>query len=119
VADLEAYFASQLVEAGWTRVSGRTDDVVGWSSWLVPSEGEWRGLLVVLAAFGVLKTGGAGGSGASGLRHRYVTTMLRRAFSPDHVRQGVGFKATVPEATTSEQPLPRSSAVGRGQEVLR
>jgi hypothetical protein len=36
VADLEAHFASQLVEAGWTRLSGRTDDVVGWSSCLVP-----------------------------------------------------------------------------------
>ena len=51
VADLEAHFASQLAEAGWTRVSGRADDVVGWSSWRLPGEGEWRGLLLVLAAF--------------------------------------------------------------------
>ena len=51
VAELEAHFASQLVEAGWTRISGRADDVVGWSSWNLPGEGEWRGLLLVLAAF--------------------------------------------------------------------
>jgi hypothetical protein len=53
VADLEAHFASQLVEAGWTRLlwphrrRGRLE--------LLPrslGEGEWRGLLVVLAAFG-------------------------------------------------------------------
>jgi hypothetical protein len=51
VAELEAHFASQLVEAGWTRISGRADDVVGWSSWNLPGEDEWRGLLLVLAAF--------------------------------------------------------------------
>jgi hypothetical protein len=51
VADLEAHFASQLVEAGWTRISGRADDVIAWSSWHLPGEGEWRGLLIVLAAF--------------------------------------------------------------------
>ena len=51
VAELETHFASQLVDAGWTRISGRADDVVGWSSWNLPGEGEWRGLLLVLAAF--------------------------------------------------------------------
>jgi hypothetical protein len=51
VAALEAHFASQLVDAGWTRISGRADDLVGWSSWSLPGEGEWRGLLLVLAAF--------------------------------------------------------------------
>jgi len=52
VPELEAHFASQLVEAGWTRVSGRADEVLGWSSWSLPGEGEWGGLLIVLAAFG-------------------------------------------------------------------
>ena len=52
VAELEAHFASQLVEAGWTRVAGRADDVVGWSTWRLPGEGELRGLLLVLAVFG-------------------------------------------------------------------
>jgi hypothetical protein len=52
VAELEAHFASQLVEAGWTRVAGRADDVVGWSTWRLPGEGESRGLLLVLAVFG-------------------------------------------------------------------
>ena len=52
VAELEAHFASQLAEAGWTRVAGRADDVVGWSTWRIPSEDERRGLLLVLAVFG-------------------------------------------------------------------
>ena len=51
VADLEAHFAQQLAAAGWQRVAGDADDVVGWSSWQVPGEGNWRGLLLVLAAF--------------------------------------------------------------------
>ncbi len=51
VADLEAHFAQQLAAAGWQRVAGDADDVVGWSSWQVPGEGSWRGLLLVLAAF--------------------------------------------------------------------
>ena len=33
-------------------LAGRADDIVGWSSWQVPGEGSWRGLLLVLAAFG-------------------------------------------------------------------
>jgi hypothetical protein len=52
VPELEAHFVSQLVEAGWTRVSGRADEVLGWSSWSLPGEGEWGGLLIVLAVFG-------------------------------------------------------------------
>jgi len=52
VADLETHFALQLVAAGWERVAGRADDVVAWSSWQVPGEGSWRGLLLVLSAFG-------------------------------------------------------------------
>ena len=52
--ELEAYFAKQLEAAGWGRVSGSADDSFAWSSWLVPSvppAREWRGVLLVLAAF--------------------------------------------------------------------
>ena len=52
--DLEAHFAKQLEAAGWGRVSGSADESVAWSSWLVPSvppAREWRGVLLVLAAF--------------------------------------------------------------------
>lgn len=52
VVELEAHFAAQLVAAGWARLEGRADNVVGWSSWRLPGENEWRGLLLVLAAFG-------------------------------------------------------------------
>jgi hypothetical protein len=51
VAELEADFAAQLAAAGWTRKDGRADDTVAWSSWDLPDEGRWRGLLLVLAAF--------------------------------------------------------------------
>ncbi len=52
--ELEAYFAKQLEAAGWGRVSGSADDFFAWSSWLVPAvppSREYRGVLVVLAAF--------------------------------------------------------------------
>ena len=52
--ELEAYFARQLEAAGWGRVSGSADDFFAWSSWLVPAvppAKEWRGVLLVLAAF--------------------------------------------------------------------
>jgi hypothetical protein len=52
--ELEAYFAKQLEVAGWGRVSGSADDFFAWSSWLVPAvppAREYRGLLLVLAAF--------------------------------------------------------------------
>jgi hypothetical protein len=32
-------------------VRGSVDDTVGWSSWLLPGDGQWHGLLLVLAAF--------------------------------------------------------------------
>jgi hypothetical protein len=50
VADLAAHLASQLVEIGWTRIVGNRDDTT-WSSWRLPGEGGWRGLLLVLEAF--------------------------------------------------------------------
>jgi hypothetical protein len=49
--ELEAFFARQLELAGWGRMSGSADDAFAWSSWLIPNSGEWRGLLLVLAAF--------------------------------------------------------------------
>lgn len=52
VAALEAHFAAQLAEAGWTRVAGTADDVVGWSAGQLPGVEGWRGLLLVLATFG-------------------------------------------------------------------
>jgi len=52
VADLQSHFDQQLERAGWKRVTGWTDEVVGWSSWQLPGDGGWRGLLLVLAAFG-------------------------------------------------------------------
>jgi hypothetical protein len=51
VAELEEHLAGQLIEAGWTRVAGSTDAAVGWSTWEVPGDGSWRGVLVVLAVF--------------------------------------------------------------------
>jgi hypothetical protein len=52
VAELVLHFDQQLEKAGWKRVAGSADDVVGWSSWKLPGSGDWRGLLLVLAAFG-------------------------------------------------------------------
>lgn len=49
--ELEAYFAKQLEAAGWGRMSGAADETFAWSSWLIPDSGEWRGILLVLAAF--------------------------------------------------------------------
>lgn len=51
VAEVESHFARQLEDAGWIRVAGSADDVAAWSSWNLPGAGEWRGILLVLAAF--------------------------------------------------------------------
>lgn len=48
VADLEAHFARQLEAAGWTRLGGRMDGPLTWSTWAVPGEGDWQGFLYVL-----------------------------------------------------------------------
>ena len=47
---LEAHLAGQFVAAGWTRIAGTVDDVATWSSWRLPGNEDWRGLLLVLAA---------------------------------------------------------------------
>ncbi len=52
VVELQAHFDQQLDRAGWKRIAGSADNVVGWSSWQLPGKGDWRGLLLVLAAFG-------------------------------------------------------------------
>ena len=49
--ELEAFFAKQLELAGWGRMTGSADETFAWSSWLIPDSGEWRGVLLVLAAF--------------------------------------------------------------------
>ena len=51
VPDLEVHFSRQLEKAGWTRLSGIADDVAAWSSWRLPGEGDWGGILMVLGAF--------------------------------------------------------------------
>lgn len=51
VPDLETHFSRQLEQAGWTRLAGTADDVAGWSSWRLPGDGDWGGILLVLAAF--------------------------------------------------------------------
>ncbi len=51
VPDLEVHFLRQLEAAGGTRLAGTADDVAAWSSWRLPGEGDWGGILLVLAAF--------------------------------------------------------------------
>ena len=51
VSEVESHFAQQLERAGWTRIAGAADDVAAWSSWQLPGDGRWRGILLVLAAF--------------------------------------------------------------------
>jgi hypothetical protein len=48
---LAGHLAGQLEEMGWTRIAGTADDVATWSSWRLPGEGDWHGLLLVLEAF--------------------------------------------------------------------
>ena len=51
VAEVETHFAGQLERAGWMRIAGTADNIAAWSSWRLPGEGDWRGILIVLAAF--------------------------------------------------------------------
>jgi hypothetical protein len=50
VADLNAHFGGQLERAGWKRIASSVDEVTGWSTWQLPGDGAWRGILLVLAA---------------------------------------------------------------------
>lgn len=47
VADIESAFETQLVAAGWTRLAQNANGPVAWSTWQLPGEGNWRGLLLV------------------------------------------------------------------------
>jgi len=47
-ADIEASYARQLIDAGWTRVAGNASGPVAWSTWTVPGPGDLRGYLSVL-----------------------------------------------------------------------
>ena len=51
VSKTEMHYADQLARAGWKRIGGSVDETVGWSSWQLPGDGNWQGLLLVLAAF--------------------------------------------------------------------
>lgn len=51
VSALAEHLASQLVEIGWTKIAGNSDEVATWSSWRLPGDGDWGGLLLVLEAF--------------------------------------------------------------------
>ncbi|MBJ7593751.1 MAG: hypothetical protein JF886_02635 [Candidatus Dormibacteraeota bacterium] len=52
VAELEAHFAAQLLREHWTRVGGADQAGVSWSTWQLPGDDSWRGLLAVLGVFG-------------------------------------------------------------------
>jgi hypothetical protein len=47
-AELEALFGQQLQASGWTRLAGQADRPLAWSTWRLPGEGDWQGLLIVL-----------------------------------------------------------------------
>jgi hypothetical protein len=44
--ELEAALAKQLAAAGWTRVAGRDDGALAWSTW-TSNESGWSGSLIV------------------------------------------------------------------------
>jgi hypothetical protein len=44
--ELEAAFAKQLAAAGWTRLAGRDDGALAWSTW-TSTESGWSGSLIV------------------------------------------------------------------------
>src|SRR5207302_2010115 len=47
-AELEAFFAQQLAAAGWTRVAGGANTPLAFSTWKVPGDGDWQGVLIVI-----------------------------------------------------------------------
>jgi hypothetical protein len=48
-AQLEDYFAAQLAAAGWHRRDGSASDLLAWSTWPVPGEGQWHATLPIRA----------------------------------------------------------------------
>jgi len=51
-AELETHFAQQLQAAGWTRLAGGADGPLAWSTWKLPRQGDWQGLLLAFQAPG-------------------------------------------------------------------
>ena len=47
-AELESFFAQQLAGAGWTRVAGGANAPLAFSTWKVPGDGDWQGVLIVI-----------------------------------------------------------------------
>jgi len=47
-AELESFFAQQLAAAGWTRVAGSANAPLAFSTWKVPGDGDWQGVLIVI-----------------------------------------------------------------------
>jgi len=47
VGDIESGFEQQLVAAGWTRLAASASGPVAWSTWQLPGDGNWRGLLLI------------------------------------------------------------------------
>jgi hypothetical protein len=47
-AELESLFAQQLAAAGWTRVAAAANTPLAFSTWKVPGDGDWQGVLIVL-----------------------------------------------------------------------
>ncbi len=47
-AELESFFAQQLAAAGWTRVAGAVNAPLAFSTWKVPGDGDWNGMLIVI-----------------------------------------------------------------------
>ncbi len=50
VVELEQHFAAQLVDAGWHRIAGPTDELIARSSWDLPRAEGWRGVLTIRSA---------------------------------------------------------------------
>jgi hypothetical protein len=76
-AELEQHFAQQLLREGWARLGDGAQDAVAWSTWQLPGNERWRGLLVVLAAFGA--------------EERYLTVRIEE----EEDAHGLGGSATV------------------------
>lgn len=47
-AELESFFAQQLAAAGWTRVAGGASTPMAFSTWKVPGDGDWQGVLIII-----------------------------------------------------------------------
>jgi hypothetical protein len=47
-AELESFFEQQLAAAGWTRVAGGANAPLAFSTWKVPGDGDWQGVLIVI-----------------------------------------------------------------------